>query len=90
MQKRFSSIAILRIALLLGFLGSLVILAFSLLDRESVFGLVMPMAFYGFCHAMLGLQVEVKVSSFFSELVLTPRPTFFLVRDVVLNYTYML
>ena len=67
MQKRFSSIAILRIALLLGFLGSLVILAFSLLDRESVFGLVMPMAFYGFCHAMLGLQVEVKVSSFFSE-----------------------
>ena len=67
MQKRFSSIAILRIALLLGLLGSLVILAFSIGDSASAFGLILPMALYGFCHSMLGLQVEVKVSRFFRE-----------------------
>ncbi|MCH2186325.1 MFS transporter, partial [Myxococcota bacterium] len=67
MQNRFSSMAILRIALLLGLLGSLVILAFSIGDPTSAFGLVLPMGLYGLCHSMLGLQVEVKVSSFFSE-----------------------
>ncbi|MEE3328939.1 MAG: MFS transporter [Myxococcota bacterium] len=67
MQKHFSSISIVRIALLLGFVGSLSILAFALGGQTSAWTLIAPMALYGLCHSMLGLQVEVKVSTFFSE-----------------------
>ena len=67
MQRHFSSITILRIALALGFVGSVSILAFSLNGQQAVWTLVAPMVLYGLCHAILGLQVEVKVSGFFSE-----------------------
>ena len=67
MQKHFSSITILRTALGLGLIGSLAILAFAIGSEKAAWTLVAPMALYGLCHAMLGLQVEVKVSGFFSE-----------------------
>ena len=67
MQKRFASLTILRGALSLGLAGSLLILLFAGLGTASVWTLITPMALYGLCHAMLGLQVELKVSGLFSE-----------------------
>ncbi len=67
LKRSFSSTQVLRLALLFGLLGALAILILSTVEVSSVLALILPMALYGLCHSILGLEVEIKVSHFFSE-----------------------